>query len=177
VILRRGSTRRFGTAPISAEQLHVILRAADRGVEADYVPPDAMLADTYVIANAVEGLAPGAYFYERDSGELQQLRSGSLRSEAGFLALGQDLARDAAVNVYWLADLKAVLARLGDRGYRAAQLDAAIAGGRAYLAAYALRLGATGLTFFDDRVTALFSPHAAGKSVMFLIAIGKGRRG
>ena len=45
-------------------------------------------------------------------------------------------------------------------------------GGKLYLAAYALGLGATGLTFFDDDVTRFFSPHAAGKSVMFLDAIG-----
>ena len=78
--------------------------------------------------------------------------------------------------MYWLVDLDAVLARQGERGYRAAQLDAAIAGGRTYLAAYALGLGATGLTFFDDDVTAFFSPHAAGKSVMFLMAVGARRR-
>ena len=58
-------------------------------------------------------------------------------------------------------------------GARATQFDAAITGGRLYLAAYALRLGATGLTFYDDDVTAFFSPHAAGKSVMFLVALGK----
>ena len=45
-------------------------------------------------------------------------------------------------------------------------------GGKLYLAAYALRLGATGLTFFDDDVTTYFSPHAEGKSVMFLVALG-----
>jgi len=42
-----------------------------------------------------------------------------------------------------------------------------------YLAAYAQRLGASGLTFFDDDVTDFFSPHAAGKSYMFLIALDK----
>jgi len=41
-----------------------------------------------------------------------------------------------------------------------------------YLASYALRLGATGLTFYDDDVTDFFSPHAAGKSAMFLVAVG-----
>ena len=41
-----------------------------------------------------------------------------------------------------------------------------------YLAAYAQGFGATGLTFFDDEVTEFFSPHAAGKSVMFLVAFG-----
>jgi hypothetical protein len=69
-----------------------------------------------------------------------------------------------------------VLKRFGNRGYRVAQLDAAVAGGKLYLAAYALRLGATGLTFFDDDVTDFFSPHAAGKSVMFLVAAGRGKK-
>ena len=41
-----------------------------------------------------------------------------------------------------------------------------------YLGAYAQRLGATGLTFFDDDVTEFFSPHAANKSAIFLVAIG-----
>ena len=45
-----------------------------------------------------------------------------------------------------------------------------------YLAAYAQRLGATGLTFFDDDVTRFFSPHAKDKNAIFLVAVGKGRR-
>ena len=50
--------------------------------------------------------------------------------------------------------------------------------GKIYLAAYAQRLGATGLTFYDDGVTEFFSPHGQGKSPMFLVAIGKrARRG
>ena len=93
-----------------------------------------------------------------------------------FLGLGQELPRDASVNVYLLCDLEAVLAAYGARGYRAAQLEAAITGGRLYLAAYALGLGATGLTFFDDQVTEFFSPHAAGKAVMFLVAAGHARK-
>jgi hypothetical protein len=34
-------------------------------------------------------------------------------------------------------------------------------------------LGGSGLTFFDDDVTEFFSPHAQGKSVMFLVALGR----
>jgi nitroreductase len=88
------------------------------------------------------------------------------------LALGQDLAADASVAVFFLCDLPLVLERFGNRGYRAAQLEAGILGGRMYLTAYAQGFGATGLTFFDDDVIEFFSPHAAGKSVMFLIALG-----
>ncbi len=46
-------------------------------------------------------------------------------------------------------------------------------GGKLYLAAYAQRLGASGLKFFDDDVIEFVSPHAAGMSLMFLIAPGE----
>jgi SagB-type dehydrogenase family enzyme len=91
---------------------------------------------------------------------------------AGRLGLSQALPADAAANVYSLAHLPPLLARFGNRGYGAAQLEGGITGGRLYLAAYAQRFGATGLTFFDDEVTEFFSPHASGKSVMFLVALG-----
>jgi len=69
--------------------------------------------------------------------------------------------------------LNAVLEKFGNRGYRAAQLEASITGGRFYLASYAQKLGATGLTFYDDSVTEFFSPHAKDKSVMFMVVVGK----
>jgi len=173
VIMQRGSTRRFPREPIQLAQLATILTAASESF-----PTDCPVApEPYVIANAVEGLEPGTYLFDAERRLLVPLRQGDFRDQAGALALGQDLAADAAANVYWLADLDAVLARQGARGYRCAQLDAAIAGGRTYLAAYALGLGATGLTFFDDAVTDCFSPHAAGKRVLFLMAVGRrGRR-
>jgi nitroreductase len=86
--------------------------------------------------------------------------------------LSQQLPADAAVNVYCLSSLLPILKRFGNRGYRAAQLEGGITGGRMYLAAYAQHFGATGLTFFDDEVTEFFSPHAAGKEVIFLMALG-----
>ena len=171
VIVRRGSTRRFTRQPIDRGQLSAVLDAALQRTASDLAGAGA-LSDPYLIVNAVEGLPSGAYAFNRAQRALQPLQSGDFRDEAGYLDLGQELAADAAVNVYALADLHAILPRLGNRGYRAAQLEAAIEGGKLYLAAYALRFGATGLTFFDDDVTRFFSPHGAGKSVMFLTAIG-----
>jgi hypothetical protein len=75
--------------------------------------------------------------------------------------------------VFFLADLDATLARYGDR---AANLAAGLVGGRLYLAAYALGLGATGLTFYDDEVVRFFSPHAAGKAAIFVVTLGRSRR-
>jgi len=173
VITRRGSTRQFAPVPITFSQLSTMLACATTAVPADY---GSSVNDLYLIVNAVEDLRAGTYVYHRKTATLELLRAGDFRREASHLGLGQDLPADASMNVYLLCDLEPVLARYGNRGYRVAQLDAAITGGKLYLAAYALRLGATGLTFFDDDVTQFFSPHAAGKSVMFLMAIGRGRK-
>jgi len=72
--------------------------------------------------------------------------------------------------------MRPILERFGNRGYRATQLEAGILGGKLYLAAYAQHLGATGLTFFDEDVISFFSPHAAGKSAIFLTAVGRSVR-
>jgi len=176
VIRRRGSTRRFARTPIGADALATLIQVAAAPLPGDFAPESGSLTDHFLIVNAVDGVEPGAYLVREDGIGLERLRSGELRTEAGFLALGQDLASDASVNLYWLADLDRLLTALGERGYRAAQLDAAIRAGRAWLAAYALRLGATGLTFFDDEVIRFFGPRAGGMGVMFLLAAGMTRR-
>ena len=173
VVQRRGSTRRFAQKPISFGELSTILDRATRGIDADFTTPFGNhLNDIYVIAHAVEGLRPGAYYFNVESGRLELLKDGEFRRQARYLALDQDLAGDAAAAVFFLADLDHIFARLGNRGYRAVQLEAGILGGRLYLGAYTLRLGATGLTFYDDDVVRFFSPHASGKNAVFLVALG-----
>ena len=177
VIRRRGSTRRFAQEPITLQQLSTVLDKSTQGIPADFLnPPGSTLNDIYLIANAVDGLPSGAYVFHRDLRSLELLAEGEFRYQAGYLGLTQQLPADASVNIYLLADLGTVLERFGNRGYRAAQLEASTIAGKMYLAAYAQRLGATGLTFYDDGVTQFFSPHAQGKSVMFLVAVGKRAR-
>jgi SagB-type dehydrogenase family enzyme len=175
VILRRGSTRAFDkTASITREQLSTIVDCATSGLPTDFLEPlGTRLNDLYLIVHAVQGLKPGAYFFRSEQNSLELLKAGAFRSEAHYLGLEQDLPADACVDIFFLADLKRVLEGYGNRGYRAVQLEAGAIGGRMYLAAYAQRLGATGLTFFDDDVINFFSPHAKGQSAIFLLAIGK----
>jgi SagB-type dehydrogenase family enzyme len=178
VILRRGSSRTFDkTASITLAQLSTILDCATRGLPADFLePPGAQLNDLYLIVHSVEGLKPGAYFFRRDRNTLEVLKEGEFRADAHHLGLEQQLPADACLDIFFLADLEPILEQYGNRGYRAVQLEAGAIGGRMYLAAYAQRLGATGLTFFDDDVTSFFSPHAKGKSAIFLLAIGKSQK-
>jgi len=173
-ISRRGSTRQFVRDPITLPQLALMLDRSTRGIPADFLNPfGSHLNDLYLIVNSVVGLTAGAYVYHWDKKVLELLKSGDFRDKAGYLGLEQQLPADAAVDVFFLADLKKIFERYGNRGYRAAQLEAGILGGKLYLAAYAQHLGATGLTFFDDDVVNFFSPHAKGKQAVFLVALGR----
>jgi SagB-type dehydrogenase family enzyme len=173
VILRRGSSRRFARTPINFEQLSTMLDRATRGIPADFLNPfGTQLNQLYLIVHAVEGLASGAYVFHRDRQVLECLKQGNFRDQAGYLGLEQQLPADAAVDIFFLADLRLIFNRFGNRGYRAVQFEAGILGGKLYLAAYAQHLGATGLTFYDDDVIRFFSPHAEGKSAIFLVALG-----
>jgi SagB-type dehydrogenase family enzyme len=174
VISRRGSTRQFARDPITLPQLSLMLDRATRGIPSDFLDPlGSHLNDLYLVVNAVEGLAAGAYVYHWEAKVLELLKPGDFRDKAGYLGLEQQIPADAAVDVFFLADLKKILERYGNRGYRAAQLEAGILGGKLYLAAYAQRLGASGLTFYDDDVVSFFSPHAKGKNAIFLVALGR----
>ncbi|MBI4638696.1 MAG: SagB/ThcOx family dehydrogenase [Candidatus Rokubacteria bacterium] len=172
-IQHRGSTRQFGRTPLAAAELATVLAAATAGFDADF---PAGLVDLYLIVNAAEDIPPGAYGYRRESGSLELVRAGPYRSESAYLCLEQALGGDAAAVIYFLAPLDTILERFGNRGYRLANLEAGLAGGRAYLAAYAQGFGASGLTFYDAQVVEFFSPHAAGKDAIFVTALGRAAR-
>jgi SagB-type dehydrogenase family enzyme len=177
VIRQRGSTRRFAREPMSFSQLSALLAHATTGVSADFLGPGgASLLDIYFIANAVADLPSGSYSFVPQEQALKLLSAGDFREEAGHLCFEQALGADASVVVFFMADLEGVLQRFGNRGYRAVQLEAGILGGKMYLCAGALGLGASGLTFYDDDVTAFFAPHATGKSAIFVVALGQTAR-
>ncbi|MFQ5997733.1 MAG: SagB/ThcOx family dehydrogenase, partial [Candidatus Bathyarchaeia archaeon] len=171
-ILHRGSTRKFQQAEISFSQLSAILQQSTRGVSADFLRNRETLVDTYIIVNAVGGIPSGSYFFNRNQRSLQPLKSGQFRSISGHLCLDQALSAHASAVAFLMTDIHQVLRRFGNRGYRAAQFEAGVVAGKIYLCSYALRLGASGLTFFDDEVTQFFSPHAQDKSNMIVVAIG-----
>ncbi len=171
VIVSRGSSRRFATDAIPLSALATMIDAAARPTELDGAGADEGLNDLYVIANAVGGLNQGIYRYRPSLGALELARASETRALAQHLALDQPLGGDAAADLYFIADMPAVLGRLGARGYRTAHLDASIRAGRVYLAAYALGLGATGLTFYDDEVVEALGA-GPGSAVTFLVAVG-----
>jgi SagB-type dehydrogenase family enzyme len=182
-IRRRGSCREFDDAPLSRRKLGTVLDRATRGVPGDWTPSgrDGQASerdglrfnDVYCLLTDVEEVPDGTYQFHPGDTTLERVGDADWRTKT-HLALDQEWAGDAHANVYLVTDVDALVEWLGNRGYRAAQLEAGVALGRLYLAAYAHRaLGGTGLTFYDDLVTEHLSPRAAGRTPTTLFAFGQ----
>jgi SagB-type dehydrogenase family enzyme len=168
VILERGSTRVFRTERALPQLLEWSLPAAARAVPFD-AAQDGTLIEHLLNVHDVEGAEAGGYRYTNEGGFEARVRIADARAAGAELCLGQPLGGDAAYTVFHVADLDALLARLGARGYRAAQLEAGVASGRLALNAFALGGGATGLTFYDGLVSRYFHTDA---SPLLATAIG-----
>ena len=174
VIEKRRSNRHYAAeTPVSFEDFSTVLQVANGTPPLDVPFP---AADVYLIVNNVAELEPGAYYYDRSQNTLTLIQSGNLRERAARLAMGQQYAADANVVMFSMANLDAIFARYGDRGYRLALFEAAVFGSRMQLAAHALGLGAVGSGSPDDELVEFFSPHAAGKDYCFVAVFGVMRK-
>jgi len=162
-IRRRRSVRRYAQAPLPVGALRKLLSWSEAPIPAD---TPSVVRQAVTVA-AVEGLQPGIY-----DAELKLLASRNereLRTAVGFAAMEQEHPRDAAVNVFQLGSLDTIVARLGPRGYRWAQLEAGIRAGRLQVGAFMHGWGAAASTFFDDEVSALLE---TSDSPLLMVAIG-----
>lgn len=156
VIRRRGSTREFDPGDVApAHLLDGAFGWAARPVPGDFVAPGKTLLDHHLMVFSVDGRSPA---------------DRATRATARHLCLDQPLGGDGAYTVFHCAGVNEVTDALGDRGYRAALLEAGIVEGRLHLGAYALGYGATGLTFYDDEVKRFFDSPA---DPMLVTAVGK----
>ncbi len=170
-ILRRGSTRVFARRPIESADLATIMATATFPIRGDLTP----VVESFLVVNAVRGLAPGIYHYQRERRAFELLRTGDFRAEAGYLCLEQPLGADCSALIIYMCDLQQTLQVFGNRGYRNAHLEAGLLGGRAYLASYSLGRGASGLTFYDNDTTAFLQPHCGPMSPLLMVAVGQPR--
>jgi SagB-type dehydrogenase family enzyme len=167
VVLRRGSTRQMRRQPVPPEVLTWGMSVAARPVPSDFTPAGWTLLQHWLSVHGVAGTESGTGRWR--AGHLETVRGGDFRAAAQQLCLGQPLGGDSAYTAFHCADLEPLLGALGSRGYRAAQLEAGVAAGRLALAAFTFHCGATGLTFFDDAVSAFFATPAA---CMLATAVG-----
>jgi SagB-type dehydrogenase family enzyme len=160
-ILRRRSTRQLSSEGISLRELSDLLAFGYRPdllASEDSLPRyfDSGLLETFLVVHDVAGLAPGVYYFAPRHMELRPIKQGVFREETFHIALGQELARDAACVMIHTADLVAAVGRYGNRAYRYLHLDAGHIGQRVNLGAIRSRLGVSGIGgFFDNEVNQL----------------------
>jgi hypothetical protein len=141
VILQRGSARRLNRSATVSHEVFAFTVAAGLS---------AATTRHAIVVHGVDGLASGFYRWP----ELERpVLGGAMRDELVRVCWDQDLGGDAAFVAIGAADLDAV----DDRGYGEVQLDAGMVEGRLHLAAYALGIGASGMTFLDDELEALLA--------------------
>jgi SagB-type dehydrogenase family enzyme len=162
-IRRRRSVRRYAQAPLPADELRKLLSWSEAPIPAD--APS--VGRQVVTVAAVDGLEPG--IYDAELRLLAPRDEQELRSALGFAAMEQEHPRDAAVNVFQVGDIDSIVARLGPRGYRWAQLEAGIRAGRLQVGAFIRGWGAAASTFFDDEVSKLLD---TSDSPLLMVAIG-----
>ena len=163
---RRRSVRTYADRPLPRDELIDLLRWSEAPIPAD---APSVVRQLVTVA-AVEGLEPGVY--DADLNLLAARDQKELREAVGFAAMEQEHPRDAAVNVFQVGDLDAIVERLGDRGYRWAQLEAGIRAGRLQIGAFERGWGAAASTFYDDEVSRLLGTH---ESPLLMVAIGARR--
>ena len=161
---RRGSVRAYIEEPLPRDELSALLSWSEARVPAD-AP---RVVRQVVTVAAVEGLEPGIYDARLEL--LRRHEEGELRRRAGFAAMEQDHPRLAAANVFQVAGLEAVVARLGERGYRWAQLEAGIRAGRLQVGAFMRGWGAAASTFYDEEVSGLLDTDDAP---LLMVALGR----
>jgi hypothetical protein len=167
VIVQRGSTRQYAGDPVGEDVLRWELAVAARPVPADFAGLGRTLLEHFLAVHAVEGVAPGIYRWRR--GNMEQIEQGTFRQQAAHLCLDQPLGGDCAFNAFHCAAIGDVIERSCARGYRSALLEAGIAMGRLQLAACTLGHGASGITFYDDEVSAFLGTEA---SPMLITTVG-----
>ncbi len=167
VILQRGSTRLMRPQVVPGHWLWWGMGVTSLPVPCDFAMNGRTLLQHLLAVHGVEGVDPGAYRWRGD--RLDAVTTGDLRDQTRRLCLDQPLGGDSAYTVFHAADLDSIVAGLGARGYRAAQLEAGIAAGRLSLAAFTVGAGATGLTFYDEAVSRFF---ATDEACMLVTSVG-----
>jgi SagB-type dehydrogenase family enzyme len=186
LLARRASCRAFDQAPIAIEQLATILHSAYGVLDVSElgalefverpVPSGGGLypLELYVIANRVDGLAPGIYHYAPVVSLVEQLRDGAIPAALlTYLFMGQEYVARAGAVLVTTAVWARSLGKYGDRGYRYVLFEAGHVAQNIDLAAADLGLGALNLGgFFDDELGGLLTLDVEHEMPLYATAVG-----
>ncbi len=125
-----------------------------------------------MISRNMEGLPPGLYSFSRDGITLARRHTGDLAEDLARTCLNQVWIGRAAMNFLFVADLAAMEAVLGARGYRYVMMHAGRVGQRLYMAAQELGLGCCGIGAMYDKEAAALLGLNHGSVLLYAVSAG-----
>ncbi|MDZ7640836.1 MAG: SagB family peptide dehydrogenase [Desulfurivibrio sp.] len=167
VLLRR-SRRNFVDHGMDREKLSALIQFLCAPTESPY--DDALSVG--ILTGDVSGLQPGLYWLDRGKKTWTLSRKGRFLPQMTRICLDQEWLANAACHVFFTADLDALNASCGPRGYRYAMLTAGRLGHRIYLGATALELACCGIGAFYDPEAADRARSRAAAAHAILLAAG-----
>ncbi len=157
---RRVTLRKYSQAPLSLDELSYLLwmtqgvkRITRRPATLRPVPSAGArhAFETYLLANLVEGLAPGLYRFVASPHALVNLDfAADINEQVTHACTDQNQVRTSAATFIWVAVTERMTWRYSQRGYRYLHLDAGHVCQNLYLAAEQIGCGACAIAAFDD---------------------------
>jgi len=179
---RRRSIRDYSQAPLSLEELSLLLHLADGitlwqyGIGFRTAPSAGALypIEIYPVVNRVEGLKPGVYHYNVRLHALELLKEGEFGAEMVQYCAGQEMPKTAALTLILTAIFQRTRWKYRERAYRYVLLEGGHIGQNVYLAATAMGMGACAIgAFLDDHINRLIGVDGKEEAVIYVLTVGK----
>jgi SagB-type dehydrogenase family enzyme len=129
--------------------------------------------DLYVVANSVEELRQGLYYFDPNGHRLRLLDEGNLRRRIVNATVYQDWLAYAQVVFILVCNMPRVQWKYGDRAYRFVHVDAGVLTQNLYLVSTALKLTTCAVAaYVDDSVNQILEVDGRSEFTILLFGVG-----
>jgi len=176
-LAERRSVREFASGALTLPQVAQLLWAAQGVTHGDGLrtaPSAGALypLELYVVAGAVDKLAPGIYRYVPGKHKLEPVIIGDQRRPLCAAALAQECVAAGAVVFVFTAVERRTTRKYGPRGVRYVHMEAGHAAQNLALQATALGLGSVTVGAFDDAAVARLLHLPGDEAPLYLMPVG-----
>lgn len=182
-IIARKSHRKYKDNPLNLQELSYLLYVS-QGVKKTTenhtfrTVPSAGAShafETYILIRKVEGLKPGLYRYLALEHQLIKISDDpDLTTKIKIACLDQPMIETSALSFLWVADIKRMYYKYGERGYRFIHLDAGHVCQNIYLACENISAGTVAIAAYDDTaINAVLKLDGEAQFVTYIAPVGK----
>jgi SagB-type dehydrogenase family enzyme len=177
-LFKRRSRRNFIQQELPKTDLMHLLQSLCQpsSQHADFMEPAHSGMIIGFLSGAIEDIDPGFYLLDTGKMTFSLIRKGRFIEPMTRACLDQEWLKNAALHFAFLADLDAIDAAYGSRGYRYTLLKAGRLGQRLYLGASTLGLGCCGIGAYYDNEAIKIMKMAHSYALVYLVAVGPVKR-